>query len=87
MRDLIDALREVTGLTEQKKPLHKRAPGWLHKKITGRHPPKNEQDEVPGRGRGPGRGDPSTCPRRKAGLGPRRLRRRLGGGGPPAGNQ
>ena len=29
---------------------------------------------VPGRGRGPGKGDPANCPRRKAGLGPRRKR-------------
>jgi hypothetical protein len=87
MRELLNALRGALGLPEQKEPLHKRAPGWLHKKITGRHPPKKEAAEVPGRGMGPGRGDPATCPRRKAGLGPRRLRKRLGGGGPPAGNQ
>jgi hypothetical protein len=35
---------------------------------------------VPGRGMGPGQGDPASCPRRKAGLGP--LRKRLGRGGP-----
>lgn len=83
MRELLNALRDALGLPEQKQPLADRAPAWLHKKIKG----KKEEAEVPGRGMGPGKGDPASCPRRKAGLGPRRLRRRLGGGGPPAGNQ
>lgn len=81
MRDLISALREATGLTEKKQTLADRAPAWLHKKIKG----TAEAAEVPGRGRGPGKGDPASCPRRKAGLAPLRKRLRRGGGGPPEG--